>query len=158
MFLGLGVFVGSVLASVLIGVAAAPYAIAGLSGFNVYLRLDSGDPIESTLAVLALVHTGVATIELATPEHARAIDRVEGAPPASGPTLRIALEVDDTPAALALAEEAGMATIAPPVETPFRSINARIQGPAGWQVTWFQELETLEQRTAREGFTTDDRR
>jgi len=107
---------------------------------------------------VSILYTGSATIELATPEHARAIDRVEGAPPASGPTLRIALEVDDTSAALALAEEAGMTTIAPPVETPFRSINARIQGPAGWQVTFFQELETLEQRSAREGFTTDDRR
>ncbi len=107
---------------------------------------------------VSILYTGVATIELATPEHAREIDRVEGVPATVGPSLRIALEVDDTPAAVALAEEAGMTTLAPPVETPFRSLNARIQGPAGWQVTFFQELETLEERTAREGFTTDDRR
>lgn len=36
--------------------------------------------------------------------------------------------------------------------------DARVQGPAGWQVTFFQELETLEARTTRPGFTTDDER
>ena len=86
------------------------------------------------------------------------LDEIEGAPPASGVTLRLALEVDDTWEAVALSEGAGMATIAPPVETPFRTINARVQGPAGWQVTFFQELETLEERTAHDGFTTDDQR
>lgn len=61
MVLGLGVFVGSVLASVLMGIAAGPYAVTGSSGFNVYLRLDSGDPVESGLAVLAFVHVLVGT-------------------------------------------------------------------------------------------------
>jgi len=61
MYLGLGVFAGSVVASILMGVAAGPYAIAGPTGFNVYLRLDSGDPVESTLAVLALVHVLLGT-------------------------------------------------------------------------------------------------
>lgn len=107
---------------------------------------------------VAILHTGAATIELASPAHAVAIDRIEGAPPSTGPTLRIALQVDDTPAAVAAAEGAGMTTLAPPVETPFRTINARIQGPAGWQVTFFQELETLEQRSARDGFMTDENR
>jgi predicted enzyme related to lactoylglutathione lyase len=83
---------------------------------------------------------------------------MEGAPTPDGPTLRIALEVGDTAAAVALAETAGTEVLAPPTETPFRTINARVQGPAGWQVTFFQELETLEQREGREGFTTDDRR
>jgi methylmalonyl-CoA/ethylmalonyl-CoA epimerase len=44
------------------------------------------------------------------------------------------------------------------VKTPFQSLNARVQGPSGWQVTFFQELETLEERAAHEGFTTDDAR
>jgi hypothetical protein len=48
--------------------------------------------------------------------------------------------------------------IAPPIVTPFRTINGRISGPAGWQVTFFQELESLDERSRREGFTTDDRR
>ena len=53
---------------------------------------------------------------------------------------------------------AGQQLLAPPVETPFRSLNARLQGPAGWQVTLFQELETLDARRERPGFATDDER
>ncbi|WP_431806356.1 VOC family protein [Microbacterium paraoxydans] len=106
---------------------------------------------------VAILHAGIATIELATPTHAANIDEVEGAPHTPG-ALRIALEVNDTAQAVVAAEEGGAAVIAPPVRTPFQSLNARIQGPAGWQITLFQELETLEERAAREGFTTDDAR
>ncbi|WP_265445688.1 VOC family protein [Flexivirga meconopsidis] len=107
---------------------------------------------------VAILHAGVATIELATREHAEAIDKVEGMPPNVGPTLRIALEVADTTAAVDAVRDAGAEVLAPPIETPFRSLNARVQGPAGWQVTFFQELESLEQRSQRAGFTTDDTR
>ncbi|KZE89850.1 VOC family protein [Microbacterium sp. TNHR37B] len=106
---------------------------------------------------VAILHAGIATIELATPTHAVNIDRVEGAPHVPG-ALRIALEVASTEDAVTAARESGSELIAPPVETPFRSINARVQGPAGWQVTFFQELETIDQRAARNGFTTDDKR
>jgi hypothetical protein len=91
----------------------------------------------------------------APPPHARNIDEVEGAPPADGVVLRLALEVDDTATTVALTEDAGATTLAPPVTTPFRTLNARVQGPAGWQVTFFQELESLEERVRHEGFTTD---
>ncbi|MFS0732209.1 VOC family protein [Microbacterium sp. 1P10UB] len=104
------------------------------------------------------LHAGVATIELATTAHSRAVDAMENAPATDGPTLRIALEVADTEKAVALSEESGREVLARPTETPFRTINARVQGPAGWQVTFFQELETLEQRQGRAGFETDDRR
>jgi hypothetical protein len=107
---------------------------------------------------VTILHAGVATIEVASPTHARNIDAVEGAPVASGPLLRLALEVDDTARAVASAQQAGMDLVAPVTETPFRSLNARVAGPAGWQVTFFQELETLEERSQREGFHTDDAR
>ena len=107
---------------------------------------------------VSILRAGIATIELATRTHVRAIDAMEGAPTPDGPTLRIALEVADTAHAVEVSEEAGSEVLASPVETPFRTINARIQGPAGWQVTFFQELETLEQRQGRDGFETDDRR
>ncbi len=107
---------------------------------------------------VAILHAGSATIEVASPQHARNIDQVEGAPPAHGPMLRLALEVDDTAGAVESASGAGVQVIAPPTETPFRSLNARVAGPAGWQVTFFQELETLEERSRREGFQTDDAR
>ncbi|WP_245579794.1 hypothetical protein [Brevibacterium album] len=66
--------------------------------------------------------------------------------------------MDDTERAVAAATEHGAETLAPPIRTPFRTLSARVQGPAGWQVTFFQELESLEDRTARDGFTTDDER
>jgi predicted enzyme related to lactoylglutathione lyase len=105
---------------------------------------------------VSILHAGVATIEIATPRHIRAIDEIEGAPHDPSSTLRIALEVDDARTAVQDARRAGADLIAEPVETPFRSLNARVQGPAGWQVTFFQELETLEERSQREGFATDD--
>jgi methylmalonyl-CoA/ethylmalonyl-CoA epimerase len=107
---------------------------------------------------VAILHAGTATLELASPAHARAIDEVENAPSTEGPTLRLALEVQDTEQAVDAAADHGAELLAPPTRTPFRTLNARIQGPAGWQVTFFQELETLEERTAREGFSTDDQR
>ena len=107
---------------------------------------------------VSILHAGLATIEIATPQHIRSIDQIEGAPHDPSSKLRIALEVDDTRTAVQDARDAGMDVISEPVETPFRSLNARVQAPAGWQVTFFQELETLEQRTQREGFATDDGR
>lgn len=104
---------------------------------------------------VAILHAGKATIELATRTHVRTIDTVENAPSAEGPTLRIALEVDDTERMVATAQENGAELLAPPTRTPFQTINARVLGPAGWQVTFFQELESLDQRATRDGFTTD---
>lgn len=107
---------------------------------------------------VAILHAGIATIELATPAHARAIDVLENAPATRGPACRIALEVTDTAETTAQAQAAGAALIAPPIRTPFSTLNARVEGTAGWQVTFFQELEPLEQRLQREGFSTDDGR
>lgn len=107
---------------------------------------------------VSILHAGVATIELATATHVRNIDAIEQAPSTERPTLRIALEVDDTERAVSSAVDYGAELLAPPTRTPFQTINARVQGPAGWQVTFFQELESLEDRTTREGFTTDNQR
>lgn len=107
---------------------------------------------------VAILHAGIATIELATPTHVRNIDAAEQAPSSEGPTLRIALEVDDTEDAVSSVTEHGAKILADPTLTPFQTINARVQGPSGWQVTFFQELETLEERASREGFTTDRKR
>jgi len=107
---------------------------------------------------VSILHAGIATIELATPTHVRNIDAVERVSPGNHSTLRIAIEVDDTHRAYEATQEHGAEGVAQPTLTPFRTINARVAGPAGWQVTFFQELETLENRANREGFTTDDKR
>lgn len=107
---------------------------------------------------VSILRAGVATIELATRTHVRNIDALEHAPSAEEPTLRIAIEVDDTERVLATVLESGAELLASPTRTPFQTISARVQGPAGWQVTFFQELETLEQRAIRDGFITDEKR
>lgn len=78
--------------------------------------------------------------------------------PSGHASPRLALEVGDTSEAVSAVIRAGAAVLSPPTRTPFRSLNARIQGPAGWQVTLFQELETLEERRRHEGFVTDAER
>ena len=37
--------------------------------------------------------------------------------------------------------EGGATLVAPPTETPWRSLNARLEAPAGLQITLFQELD-----------------
>lgn len=61
------------------------------------------------------------------------------------PTHRVvSLEFDDTEQAVADAGAAGVELIAPSTRTRFQSLNACVQGPEGWQVAFFQELEAPE--------------
>ena len=53
----------------------------------------------------------------------------------------MALQVDDADAATTSAVAAGAELIAPPTQTPWRSLNSRLAGPAGVQLTLFQELD-----------------
>ncbi|TLP94897.1 VOC family protein [Nesterenkonia salmonea] len=107
---------------------------------------------------VSILSAGIATIELATPTHIRNIDAIEQAPTTDGPTLRIALEVHDTENAVNAVAASGAEQLSPVVHTPFQTLNARVSGPGGWQVTFFQELESLEDRAGRAGFLTDDQR
>ncbi|MGO3886882.1 MAG: VOC family protein [Mycetocola sp.] len=104
---------------------------------------------------VAILTAGVATLELATRTHARNIDRMENVPSTQGTVLRLALEVADTAQATDAAVGGGAELIAAPVVTPFRSINSRVQGPDGWQVTFFQETESPQERHSQPGFTVD---
>ncbi|HEX7834284.1 MAG TPA: VOC family protein [Pseudolysinimonas sp.] len=84
-----------------------------------------------------------ATLELANPQQVRFIDRVEVGSPAAHRyplTVRIAFEVPDAAAAAADWQAGGATPVAPPTETPWRSLNTRLEAPGGMQVTAFQEL------------------
>jgi catechol 2,3-dioxygenase-like lactoylglutathione lyase family enzyme len=105
-------------------------------------------------ARVAILDAGRATLEIANPVQKRMIDEVEVGRPVA-PKIRIAFEVVDSQGATDLLVGAGATLIASPVETPWRSLNSRLDAPAGLQITLFQELETFEERTAREGFRTD---
>jgi len=85
-----------------------------------------------------------ATLELANPQQVRFIDRVEVGSAVAHPyplTVRIAFEVPDAAAAAADWQAGGATPVAPATETPWRSLNARMEAPGGMQVTAFQELD-----------------
>jgi len=108
-------------------------------------------------ARVVILDAGRATLEIANPAQKRMIDDVEvGRPTAGG--VRVAFEVLDSRAMTERLVAGGATLVAAPVETPWRSLNARLDGPAGLQLTLFQELETLDERRDRAGFGTDDER
>jgi AcrR family transcriptional regulator/catechol 2,3-dioxygenase-like lactoylglutathione lyase family enzyme len=96
-------------------------------------------------ARVAILDAGRATVELSNPAQVRFIDRVE-TDGGHSDRLRVALEVDDTEGAATRLVEGGAVVEASARETPWRSVNARLRGPAGLQVTLFQELGPREGR------------
>jgi lactoylglutathione lyase len=88
---------------------------------------------------VSILDGGRATLELTEPSHAAFIDAVEVGRRVAG-HIRVALEVDDSRAATKTLAEAGATVIAEPTRTPWKSLNARLEGPAGLQLTLFQEL------------------
>lgn len=108
-------------------------------------------------ARVAILHAGHATLELANPAQKRLIDEVETGSPGS-PRFRLAFEVDDTRAATERLVATGAPLLGPPTVTPWRSLNARLEGPGGVQLTLFQELTPLAERQASGEFATDQNR
>jgi predicted enzyme related to lactoylglutathione lyase len=92
-------------------------------------------------ARVVILDAGRATLELVNPAQKRMIDEVEVGRPVSR-AIRVAFEVDDAAATTDALVDAGATLIAAPIETPWRSVNARLEAPAGLQITVFQELET----------------
>ena len=100
------------------------------------LVVDSGQGARVTI-----LDVGRATLELSTPEQVDLIDRVEVGDRVS-PRLRVAFEVTDAEAVTADLTASGAQLIAPPTRTPWDSLNARLDAPAGLQITVFQELDS----------------
>jgi lactoylglutathione lyase len=90
---------------------------------------------------VTILEAGRATLELTDPANAEYIDAVEVGRRVAG-HVRVAFEVPDSAAATDAAARAGAEVVAPPTRTPWNSLNARLEGPAGLQLTLFQELET----------------
>jgi predicted enzyme related to lactoylglutathione lyase len=89
---------------------------------------------------VTILDAGHATLELLEPAHAAHVDKVEVGRRVAG-HVRVAFQVDDTRVTTRRLIDAGAVEIAPPTETPWRSLNARLDGPAGLQLTLFQELD-----------------
>jgi queuosine precursor transporter len=92
-------------------------------------------------ARVSILDAGRATLEISDPAQVDYIDTVEVGRTGVSPPWRVAVEVDDATATTARLQSAGAAVIAPPTQTPWRSVNSRLQAPAGVQLTVFEELE-----------------
>ena len=88
---------------------------------------------------MTILEGGRATLELLDEPHAAFVDEVEVGRRVAG-HIRLAFEVDDSAEVAAQLEGAGAEVVAPPTRTPWNSLNARLEGPAGLQLTLFQEL------------------
>ena len=113
---------------------------AALTFYRDVLGLPQRAAFSSEGGHVTILEAGVATLELTDVKHAEYIDRVEVGHRVAG-HIRVALEVDDSPAVTARLAEAGATVLAEPTRTPWNSLNARLEGPAGLQLTLFTELD-----------------
>lgn len=88
---------------------------------------------------VTILDAGRATLEIADQAQADFIDRVEVGRRVAG-HIRVALEVPDAAEATRRLAAAGAEVLAEPTRTPWDSLNARLQAPAGLQLTLFEEL------------------
>ncbi|WP_328347150.1 VOC family protein [Micromonospora sp. NBC_00421] len=105
-------------------------------------------------ARVVILEAGRATLEIANPAQKRMIDDVEVGRQVA-PRLRLAFEVDDAAAVTGRLVAAGATEVAPPTVTPWHSLNARLDAPAGLQLTLFQELRAVDERSTADGFGTN---
>jgi uncharacterized glyoxalase superfamily protein PhnB len=89
---------------------------------------------------VTILDVGRATLELSNSAQVDLIDAVEVGRRVS-PRMRVAFEVTDVATATDRLVGAGAELVAPPTRTPWDSLNARLEGPAGLQLTLFQELD-----------------
>ena len=89
---------------------------------------------------VTILEAGVATLEITDPPHATFIDDVEVGRRVAG-HIRVAFEVDDSTSMTKALADAGATVVAEPTRTPWNSLNARLDGPAGLHLTLFTELE-----------------
>jgi lactoylglutathione lyase len=88
---------------------------------------------------VTILEAGRATLEITDPPHAAYIDEVEVGRRVAG-HVRVAFEVTDAEGTTRVLEAAGAEVVAEPTRTPWNSLNARLEAPAGLQLTLFQEL------------------
>ena len=123
--------------------AAARRHCSGLRGGAPLLPRHARAPRTACLLApegrVTILEAGRATLELTDPPHAAYIDEVEVGRRVAG-HIRVAFEVEDSESATAALAAAGATVIATPTRTPWNSLNARLEGPAGLQLTLFTEL------------------
>ena len=97
---------------------------------------------EGGARVVAL-QVGRATLEIINRAQRRLIDRIEVGHNVSR-RIRVGFEVSDAAGMTDRAAASGAELVAPPTHTPWRSLNSRLEAPAGLQITLFEELKASE--------------
>src|SRR5215203_5047180 len=110
-----------------------------------FYRDDLGLSLEETYdgengAKVMILGAGRATLELSNRAQIDLIDSVEVGRTGVSGKYRLAFEVDDLTRTTDRLRAGGAELIAPPTVTPWRSLTARLQGPADVQLTIFTEL------------------
>jgi lactoylglutathione lyase len=88
---------------------------------------------------VTILEAGRATLELADPSHAEYVDDVEVGRRVAG-HIRVAFQVSNAASATGKLAAAGAEVLAEPTPTPWHSLNSRLEGPAGLQLTLFSDL------------------
>ncbi len=120
-------------------VVTAPDYDEALRFYRDVLGLTEREAYSSDDGRVTILEAGRATLELTDPPHAEYIDKVEVGRRVAG-HIRVAFEVDDSTAVTAALSDAGATVLAEPTRTPWNSLNSRLEGPAGLQLTLFTEL------------------
>jgi len=112
-----------------------------------FYRDELGLPLEETYdgdkgAKVMILGAGRATLELSNRSQIDLIDTVEVGRTGVSEKYRVAFEVDDSAGVTERLTSGGADLIAAPTQTPWNSLNARLQGPADVQLTIFTELGT----------------
>lgn len=116
-----------------LSVTASDYDVA-LAFYRDQLGLREQASYASPGGRLTILAAGRATLELADAAYAAYIDEVEVGRRVAGP-VRVAFEVADCGTVTDRLARAGAEVVAPPTRTPWESLNARLEGPAGLQLT-----------------------
>lgn len=102
---------------------------------------------------VAILESGRATVEITSTADQQVIGRIEAdGRPSSG--IRPAFEVDDAQTTTDRLQGAGGQVVSAPVRTPRRSLNSRLDAPAGLRIILLQELLPTEERAAKPGVDT----
>ncbi|MGI9586160.1 MAG: VOC family protein [Acidimicrobiia bacterium] len=91
-------------------------------------------------ALVMALKAGRATLEIVNPAQRLLIDRLEVGSEVSR-SIRVGFEVADAASSTDRLVAAGAELLAAPTETPWRSLNSRLEAPAGLQITMFEELD-----------------
>jgi lactoylglutathione lyase len=113
---------------------------AALRFYRDGLRLPELGAFTSPGGRVSILEAGRATLEIADGPHAAYVDEVEVGRRVAG-HIGVAFQVPDSTATTTRLAASGATVLAEPIETPWRSLNSRLDAPGGLQLTLFTELD-----------------